>query len=55
VFFFPLWPGGMPALLILGFVGIAPIRRTPVGMVEGDAKKRDGWIERLRRLGAQGA
>ncbi|MCD2339949.1 NAD(P)H-dependent oxidoreductase [Ideonella azotifigens] len=110
VFFFPLWLGGMPALLkgfleqvarpgfalalpgtpgprqllkgrsarvvvtmgmpaplyrwffaahdvkalernILGFVGISPVRRSLIGMVEGDAKRRLAWLQRLRSLG----
>ncbi len=114
VFFFPLWLGGMPALLkgfleqvarpgfalssletgsprkllagrsarvvvtmgmpalvyrwvfrahsvkalernILGFVGIAPIHETLIGMVEGDAAARTKWLARLRALGAQAA
>jgi putative NADPH-quinone reductase len=116
VFFFPLWLGGMPALLkgfleqvaregfafapeagnpmgkkllkgrsarlvvtmgmpalvyryyfrahslkalernILGFVGIAPIRETLVGMVEAmDDAARARWFERLRTLGHQAA
>ena len=114
VFFFPLWLGGMPALLkgfleqvaregfafaaeggnplgrkllkgrsarlvvtmgmpatvyrfyfrahsikalernILGFVGIAPIHETLVGLVEAmDEKTRAKWFARLRDLGAQ--
>jgi putative NADPH-quinone reductase len=116
VFFFPLWLGGMPALLkgfleqvarpgfalgepgglahlpqkllagrsarlvvtmgmpalayrwiyrahslkalernILGFVGIAPVDETLIGMVEGDAKTRERWLARMARLGAGGA
>jgi putative NADPH-quinone reductase len=115
VFFFPLWLGGMPALLkgfleqvarpgfaisklggngfpkkllrgrsarlvvtmgmpalvyrwmfrahsikalernILGFVGIAPIHETLVGMVEGDPSSREEWLGQLRELGTQGA
>lgn len=60
---------GMPALLyrwyfrahglknlkrgILGFVGVAPIRSTLIGMIEsGPAWRRNRWIERMRRLGA---
>lgn len=113
VFFFPLWLGGMPALLkgfleqvarpgfalsamdgkglpkkllagrsarlvvtmgmpalvyrwvfrahslkalernILGFVGIAPIHETLIGMVEGEARDRERWLARLARLGAK--
>ena len=114
VFFFPLWLGGMPALLkgfleqvarpgfalsqnqggmptkllggrsarlvvtmgmpalvyrwifrahsvkalernILGFVGIAPIHETMIGMVEGDAGARRRWLSRMRMLGARAA
>jgi putative NADPH-quinone reductase len=115
VFFFPLWLGGMPALLkgfleqiaregfafakeaghpmgrkllrgrsarlvvtmgmpapvyryyfrahsikalernILGFVGIAPIEETLIGLVEGDPQRRAQWLVRLGRLGARGA
>jgi putative NADPH-quinone reductase len=114
VFFFPLWLGGMPALLkgfleqvarpgfalarhaknpvaakllkgrsarlvvtmgmpaavyryyfrahsikalernILGFVGIAPIDETLIGMVEGmDDAARAQWLDKLRQLGRQ--
>jgi putative NADPH-quinone reductase len=114
VFFFPLWLGGMPALLkgfleqvarpgfalarhaknpmaakllkgrsarlvvtmgmpaavyryyfrahsikalernILGFVGIAPIDETLIGMVEGiDDAARAQWLDKLRELGLQ--
>jgi putative NADPH-quinone reductase len=116
VFFFPLWLGGMPALLkgfleqvaregfafaeeeghpmgrkllkgrsarlvvtmgmpavvyrfyfrahsikalernILGFVGIAPIKETLIGLVESiDDPARAKWFERLRSLGRQAA
>ncbi|MCW5659147.1 MAG: NAD(P)H-dependent oxidoreductase [Burkholderiaceae bacterium] len=116
VFFFPLWLGGMPALLkgfleqvarpgfafdvekgnplgkklltgrsarlvvtmgmpslvyryyfrahslkalernILGFVGIAPVHETLIGMVEAmDDKARAKWLERMRELGRQAA
>jgi putative NADPH-quinone reductase len=115
VFFFPLWLGGMPALLkgfleqvarpgfalsamdgkglpkkllagrsarlvvtmgmpalvyrwvfrahslkalernILGFVGIAPIHETLIGMVEGEAKDRERWLAKLGQLGAKAA
>lgn len=114
VFFFPLWLGGMPALLkgfleqvarpgfafskargngfpkkllagrsarlvvtmgmpalvyrwyfrahsvkalernILGFVGIAPVRETLIGMVEAaDETTRQRWLAKLRKLGAE--
>ena len=115
VFFFPLWLGGMPALLkgfleqvarpgfalsntnagglpkkllggrsarlvvtmgmpalvyrwifrahsvkalersILGFVGIAPIHESLIGMVEGDAGVRRRWLSRMAALGARAA
>jgi putative NADPH-quinone reductase len=116
VFFFPLWLGGMPALLkgfleqvarpgfalkrdaknplhakllqgrsarlvvtmgmpalvyrfyfrahsikalernILGFVGIAPIDETLIGLVEGmNDKTRAKWLDKLRALGRRGA
>ncbi|WP_395701006.1 NAD(P)H-dependent oxidoreductase [Aquabacterium sp.] len=114
VFFFPLWLGGMPALLkgfleqvarpgfalskpegkalpekllrgrsarlvvtmgmpalvyrwifrahslkalernILGFVGIAPVHETLIGMVEGEAAGRARWLRRLAALGRRG-
>ena len=40
---------------VLGFVGIAPVHETLIGMVErlGEAGVRQ-WQERLRRLGRQG-
>jgi putative NADPH-quinone reductase len=41
---------------ILGFVGIAPVRETLIGMVEGlDAGQRGDWLARLRKLGQAGA
>jgi putative NADPH-quinone reductase len=116
VFFFPLWLGGMPALLkgfleqiaregfafakdgsnpmgkkllkgrsarvvvtmgmpaavyryyfrahslkalernILGFVGIAPIHETLIGLVDGlDDKARRQWFDKLRALGREAA
>lgn len=36
---------------ILGFVGIAPVRRTLIGMVEGAAAARAQALEKLRLLG----
>lgn len=39
---------------ILGFVGIGPIHETLIGMVEGDAKARARWLQRLARLGQRG-
>lgn len=38
---------------ILGFVGIAPIHETLIGMIEGDAKHRERWLVKLGRLGAR--
>jgi putative NADPH-quinone reductase len=115
VFFFPLWLGGMPALLkafleqlarpgvaferegtllpkkkpwagrsarvvvtmgmpatvyrvffrahslkalernILGFVGIAPVHETLIGSVEGTPEHRARWLEKVRKLGTEGA
>jgi len=40
---------------ILGFVGIAPIHETLVGMVEGNPSSREEWLGQLRELGTQGA
>ena len=40
---------------ILGFVGIAPIRETLIGMVEaGGEPKHQRWLDELRALGRQG-
>ncbi|MFO1328133.1 MAG: NAD(P)H-dependent oxidoreductase [Rubrivivax sp.] len=40
---------------VLGFVGIAPVHETLIGMVENtEAPKRQRWLHKLRRLGAQG-
>lgn len=39
---------------VLRLAGIRPIRRTLLGMVERSAAQRADWIERLRRLGAEG-
>jgi putative NADPH-quinone reductase len=38
---------------ILGFVGIAPVHETLIGMVEGKAGDRQRWLAKLRRLGAR--
>ena len=39
---------------ILGFVGIAPIRETLIGMVEDtDGSARTKWLARLHALGAR--
>lgn len=41
---------------ILGFVGIAPVHKTLIGMVEGaDEAPRRRWLNRLRKLGGEGA
>jgi putative NADPH-quinone reductase len=40
---------------ILGFVGIAPIHETLIGMVEGKDSARRRWLARLRELGSAGA
>jgi putative NADPH-quinone reductase len=36
---------------ILRFVGIKPVRATLIGLVEQGQRKRERWLERLRRLG----
>jgi putative NADPH-quinone reductase len=63
---------GMPALLyrwyygahairslernILRFAGVAPVRRSLIGLVEDkDARRRTRWLAALERLGAKGA
>ena len=61
---------GMPALIyrlyfqahsvrslernILGFIGIAPVHRTLIGMVEGTAAAREQALDKLRLLGERG-
>lgn len=41
---------------ILGFAGIKPVRDTLVGMVgTPDARRRERWLDRLRRLGRRAA
>lgn len=41
---------------ILGFVGIAPVHRSLIGMVEApDQARRGKWLAELRRLGERGA
>jgi putative NADPH-quinone reductase len=61
---------GMPALLyrtfygahslkslernILKFVGIAPVRRSVIGNVEGDDDIRDYWLQRMNESGRAG-
>lgn len=40
---------------VLGFVGIAPVHETLIGLVEGgDAKAHGRWFETMRRLGTAG-
>lgn len=40
---------------VLGFVGIAPVHETLIGMVEGlDETAKTRWFEKLRKLGAAG-
>ena len=39
---------------LLWLSGIAPVRRTVIGMVEGRPERRRAWLERVSRLG-QGA
>ncbi|HEX6155974.1 MAG TPA: NAD(P)H-dependent oxidoreductase [Burkholderiales bacterium] len=39
---------------ILEFCGVAPVRATVIGMVEGRKEARAGWLTRLSALGAQG-
>ena len=39
---------------ILEACGIAPVRATLIGMVEGSKEARDGWLTRLAVLGVQG-
>ena len=39
---------------ILGFVGVAPIRETLIGMIdELSGAKRKAWLDRLQRLGVE--
>jgi putative NADPH-quinone reductase len=40
---------------ILEFCGVAPVRTTVIGMVEGSADWRGEWLMKLSALGAQGA
>jgi putative NADPH-quinone reductase len=38
---------------VLSFVGIRPVRATLIGLVEASsAKRRSGWLAKLRQLGA---
>jgi Flavodoxin-like fold len=69
--FFPLWLGDMPALVyrlyfrahsikslernILGFVGIAPVHETLIGMVNNFKHEEDiRWLDKLHQLGRRG-
>jgi putative NADPH-quinone reductase len=36
---------------ILGFVGVDPVRATLIGLVEGSARRRRRWLERVTELG----
>jgi putative NADPH-quinone reductase len=40
---------------ILEFCGIAPVRTTMIGMVEGSNEAREDWLTKLSVLGVQGA
>jgi putative NADPH-quinone reductase len=41
---------------ILRFVGVAPVRRSLIGLVEGkDGSRRARWLTAIERLGAKGA
>ena len=41
---------------VLGFVGIAPVHETLIGLVEGtSAEQRAGWLDKLRALGRKAA
>ncbi|MGZ5132280.1 MAG: NAD(P)H-dependent oxidoreductase, partial [Caldimonas sp.] len=41
---------------VLGFVGIAPVRRSLIGMVESaDAAQHGKWLAAMQRLGERGA
>jgi putative NADPH-quinone reductase len=39
---------------ILQFCGVAPVRSTIIGMVEGSPESREDWLQRLAVLGVQG-
>jgi hypothetical protein len=38
----------------LKFVGIAPVRRSVIGNVEGDDDIRDYWLQRMNESGRAG-
>jgi putative NADPH-quinone reductase len=40
---------------ILGMAGVGPIHDTLIGGVEGDAKHRQDWLEKVEELGAKAA
>jgi putative NADPH-quinone reductase len=40
---------------ILGFVGIAPVHETLIGMVEGEPAHRDAALRKIQKLGREGA
>jgi putative NADPH-quinone reductase len=39
---------------MLGFAGIRPVRESFYGLTFGDAERRAGWLEDMRRLGRRG-
>ena len=39
---------------ILGFASISPVRHSIIGSVESGSSHREGWLKRMRELGAQG-
>lgn len=39
------------ARTLSGFNGIGPIRTSMIGLVEGGAKRRERWLERMTALG----
>lgn len=39
---------------VLGILGVSPVRRSLVGLVEGKAQRRATWLATMERLGAQG-
>ena len=40
---------------ILGFTGIAPVRHSIIGSVDGDPSQRERWLTVMAKLGLQGA
>ena len=39
---------------LLGFVGFSPVRSTAIGTVEGSARGRTAWLEKMAELGRYG-